>query len=60
MNSDDNSIADQDNFSSKKKIYAKSKIQITQTLSNESKWDAEDIDNRQQELAKLAAKRWAI
>lgn len=60
MVSDDNSAADQEPFNEKKKYYIKSKIQVTSELGKYSKWTAEQIKERQKELAKLAIKRWSL
>ena len=47
-----------DSFSNKKRIYAKSDYEITKALCDYPKWNKESIEERQAELAKLAALIW--
>lgn len=55
-----NKNASNDTFNNKKKVYAKSKIEMNKELNKLEEWTFEDIDKRQNQLAKLAIKIWAI
>lgn len=60
LHSKANSKAGNDSFESKKLVYAKSSLSITNTISNFKKWDKQAVDTRQLELAKLAVKIWSV
>jgi len=47
-------------FIFKKEMYKKSKITISNDIINYDQWDIETIEHRQEELAKIAVKRWEI
>jgi uncharacterized protein with ParB-like and HNH nuclease domain len=57
--SDENGAATNDEFPSKKPIYAKSNLKLTAELASYTKWDAKSIQDRQKGLAKTAVKTWA-
>lgn len=56
--SDENGAATNAEFVAKKAIYAKSNLKLTAEIANYPKWDAKSIQQRQQQLAKLAVKAW--
>ena len=45
-------------FEEKKKMYYKSSIIISKEITKYTKWDASEIEDRQNELAKIALKIW--
>jgi hypothetical protein len=47
-------------FKEKKKVYEKSKYELTKGLKEYAEWGPEQIEKRQRELAKLAVKRWRL
>lgn len=60
LHSKANSKAGNDSFESKKPVYAKSSLSITNAISEFKKWDKQAVDARQLELAKLAVKIWSV
>lgn len=60
LHSKANSKAGNDSFESKKLVYAKSSLSITNKISEFKKWDKQAVDTRQLELAKLAVKIWSV
>ena len=47
-------------FDSKKPVYERSKLTITNMLKDFSKWDPDSIDVRQERLYDIAIKRWPL
>lgn len=47
-------------FKDKKEMYSKSKIDISNTLSNFNEWTIEKIEERQADLAKIAIDLWSV
>jgi hypothetical protein len=47
-------------FSEKSKVFAKSKISLTQEIGTLRSWDLKAIDTRQERLAKLAVRAWPL
>ena len=54
----DNSELGNREFESKRRIYAESRIRLTQNLLKYEKWGEEEMDRRAEELAGTAAKVW--
>jgi uncharacterized protein with ParB-like and HNH nuclease domain len=55
-----NVTAGNDDFSTKKAIYDKSKFLLTKELSEYKVWDKNSIEKRQEKMADLAVKLWAV
>jgi hypothetical protein len=60
MKATDNVIVGNSRFPAKKPHYKASAFLLTQAIATYSKWGPEAIDDRQRELAALAAKTWPI
>lgn len=60
MQAKKNSIIGNSKFSEKKKFFNDSAYLLTQEVSKYKKWDIEEINKRQKELAKLALETWAL
>ena len=58
----DNRPGDKDNrnFAAKRDAYAESLVAMTKRVASYSEWSPETVEERQKELAKLAAKTWAF
>jgi hypothetical protein len=55
-----NTEADTDSFENKKKVYAKSQIDLTRDLISYAAWTPNEINARQKKLASEAVKTWPI
>ena len=55
---DDARPGDNDNFKAKKKLYQQSSYSITQEVGDKKIWSVKSIENRQEDLAKVAAQVW--
>lgn len=60
MSSKINSSFESQDFQEKKSEYAKSEFEITKQISSYQSWNKSNIDIRQNELADLAIKIWAL
>jgi uncharacterized protein with ParB-like and HNH nuclease domain len=60
LSSDENGAATNEEFSTKKAFYAKSKLKLTAELDTYPKWDAKSIQERQKKLAEMAIKTWPV
>ncbi len=58
--SDENGAVTNDQFSSKKPVYAKSNLKLTAEVAGYSKWDAKSIQDRQKKLAQMAVNTWPV
>ena len=56
----DNVDAGNDRFSEKRKIYEQSELGLTSTVAQYDTWGSEEIRERQNELARLAIRIWAL
>jgi len=55
-----NSSLGNDEFSKKKSVLAKSQFVFTKVIGKYAKWDRNAIENRQSEMAVVAAKVWSV
>ena len=55
-----NSLIGNSPFSSKKPILTNSGYELTKWIANKQDWGVEEIDERQQILAKLAVSVWPL
>lgn len=55
-----NSSLGNDEFSKKKPVLAKSQFAFTKLIGDYAKWDRNAIENRQSQMAQVAAKVWSV
>lgn len=55
-----NAKAGNDSFTFKKQFYSQSQYELTKRIATENNWDREAIDKRQNYMADLAVKTWAL
>jgi Protein of unknown function DUF262/Protein of unknown function (DUF1524) len=60
MKSSDNAQLGNKSFATKKRLYGRSSLRITQALAEYNDWDATAIDDRQRELAELGVQTWTL
>ena len=58
MSSKSNSKAGNDSFTEKRKVFAKSTFHFTKIIGSKKIWNKKEIEQRQNEMAKLAVKIW--
>lgn len=60
MRAEDNSTVKSAPFAEKKVVYVESAYRLTRDLAGVGEWTTSAIDERQEELAKLAVKTWSV